>query len=604
MAGFIPEQILEEIQLRSDIVEVVSQYIPLKRAGANFKAPCPFHNEHTPSFIVSPSKQIFHCFGCGAGGNVFGFIMQYEHLGFVDAVKLLAGKSGIAIPENVKTKDTKGTKGLLDINKFAAEQFHKWLCDPKIGKPAYEYLKKRGIKNDTIKKFQLGFAPLHNELLGKAKEKDFPVDVLKRAGLVVGNNGSFHDMFRNRLIFPIFNTIGKVVGFSGRILDKAMPKYINTPETQIFHKGKILYGLHASKAEIIKQRQVLICEGHFDFIRLFQEGIRYAVASQGTAFTQDQVHALRRYTDEIIVAFDSDTAGNKAALAGLEMFLEEGLRVRIISLPEPYDPDLFIKDKGVQSFSQLIAKARDILDVKLLRLCKEYSIKTVDGKLKIVGQLLPDINKIKNDIWKRQFIKKIAAKLDIPEDTLWIELKRLKRPYRKKNKETSSSFTIGKIASQSGSFSGERLLIQLLLNDDPLPELIRHMLDLSELQSQEHREVLALIMKLKNSEKWKGLSSLMAHIKDENLMRLVSQLAAGEISCIDREKAIIDCLYNIRRKYRSGKIKEFIGEMERAEKGGEDISNLVYQINQLQKELIQLEQNFKSSVSTTSHVSV
>ena len=251
MPGYIPESIIEEIQLRSDIVEVINTYIPLKKAGANFKAHCPFHNERTPSFTVSSSKQIFHCFGCGAGGNVFKFVMDYEHLNFVDAVKLLASKVGIAVPEKAENKAALGSKELYEINQFAADFYYKCLCDTKL--PANNYFNNRNIKKEIVEKFKLGYAPSNGALLKEAKKKGIPINLLKKVGLVVENKNGISDMFRNRVMFPIFNAMGKVVGFSGRVLDDSLPKYINTPETQIFHKGKVLYGLNFSKTEILKQ---------------------------------------------------------------------------------------------------------------------------------------------------------------------------------------------------------------------------------------------------------------------------------------------------------------------------------------------------------------
>lgn len=613
MANFIPEQTLEEIQIRSDIVEVISHYIPLKRAGANFKALCPFHNERTPSFIVSPSKQIFHCFGCGEGGNVFGFVMKYEHLTFVDAVKLLADKAGVVIPEQKEKIGTDKAKGLWEVNKFACGLFNKWLCNPDVGKPAYTYLKKRGIKDEIINKFKLGYAPGGNELLKEVKKAGISTDLLKQAGLVVAGNSGPQDMFRNRLIFPIFNATGNVAGFSGRVLDDKLPKYINTPETQIFHKGKVLYGLDISKSEIMKQRQVIICEGYFDFMRLYQEGIRYAVASQGTAFTEDQVHLLRRYTEEIVVSFDSDIAGKKAALAGLEMFLKEGLQVRVITLPKPHDPDSFIREKGIDLFRKLITEAKGILEVKFTRLCKEYSTNSIDGKLKVISQLLPDIAKIKNDIWKRQFMKKIASALSVPEDSLWIELKRLRKPSWRQAEKTIPSLVTRKAFGMTEEFIGERYLVQLLSDDNPLPDVVRENLNLDELQSVKYRQILELLMKLKDSGRWKGLRSLMVEIKDQTLLNLISQFAVEEISCQDKEKAIMDCLYKVKCRYRETKIRELINKIEKMEKdtmpsrlkpeqigrptsaGRQDVSDLVRQIDRLQKELIQLRQDFKKS---------
>lgn len=588
MPGHIPEEIIEEIQNRCDIVEVINSYIPLKRAGGNFKALCPFHNERTPSFMVSPSKQIYHCFGCGAGGNVFGFIMQYERLDFVSAVKLLADRTGVVIPEKKLTREETGFGDLWELNKFACDLFHKWLYNPNIGKHAYNYLKGREIKDEIIKKFLLGYAPSANELLKEAGKKGFSADALIKAGLIIKSESGPVDMFRNRLIFPIFNAVGKVVGFSGRVLDNGLPKYINTQETALFHKGKILYGLHISKPEIMKEDRAIICEGYFDFLRAYQEGLHEIVASQGTAFTIDHVNLLRRYASIIIVAFDGDTAGDKASLSGLGMFLSEGLQVKVVTLPADYDPDKFIKEKGIAEFRNLILKAKDILTVKLERLCGEYNAATTDGKLKIIAELLTDIANIKNEIQKRQFIKQVAAKLNVPEESIWLELKRSKKPGAfKKTQDVKLGHAIEKTFAKSNESPGERQLIQLLMDNDPLPSEVLDESLTGQMKNNAYKEIFGLIVKLKKLDRWKGPSSLMAYIKDENLTKVISQLSIEEIrEGLDKKKIIGDCIYDIKRRHKEDRIKNLISQIEEAEKKKQDVSGLMQEVNSLRKEPI------------------
>lgn len=574
MSAFIPEEVLDDIRSRCDIVEVINSYIPLKRAGGNFKALCPFHNERTPSFIVSLSKQIYHCFGCSAGGDVFGFVMQYERMDFVDAVKLLADRAGVVIPEKKIPREETNLKGLWEVNRFASELFHKWLYSP-VGKPAYSYIKGRKIKDEVIKKFLIGYAPSGNEFLKEANKKGFTKDILIRAGLAVNSGNGPADMFRNRLMFPIFNPVGKVIGFSGRVLDDGLPKYLNTPETPLFHKGRVLYGLHVSKPEIIKEGRVVICEGYFDFLRSYQEGLQNIVASQGTAFTIDHVHLLRRYASSIVVSFDGDTAGDAAAMRGLEMFLEEGLQVKVLLLPKGYDPDSFISERGIAEFRKLISGARDILDTKLDRLCEGYPIVTTDGKLKVIMAILPDINKIQNEIYKRQFIKQVAARIGIPEEGIWIELKRVKKP-------GTAEGTIEKVLLKSAESPGERQLIQVLMDTDTLPELDPSVI--TQMRNAGYRTILELIIKLKKTDRWKGPASLMAYIKDEGAARLVSQLAASEIpQGLDKSKIIGDCIYDIKRRFKEEKIRQLIAKIVEAEKNKQDVAGLVLEVNNLRK---------------------
>lgn len=576
--NFIPEEILDDIRSRCDIVEVINSYIPLKRAGGNFKALCPFHNERTPSFIVSPSKQIYHCFGCSAGGDVIGFIIQYERLDFVEAVRLLAERAGVTIPAKNIPKGETNLKGLWEVNRFACELFHKWLYNPATGKIARNYLAGRGIKDEIIKKFFLGYAPGGNEFLKEAKKKGFQDDILMRAGLIARSAGGAADMFRNRLMFPIFNPVGKVIGFSGRVLDNGLPKYLNTAETPLFHKGKVLYGLHVSKPEIIKEGRVIICEGYFDFLRAYGEGLQNIAASQGTAFTLDHVHMLRRYANSIVVSFDGDSAGNEASFRGLEMFLEEGIQVKVVLLPQGYDPDLFIKEKGISEFRKILHGARDILDTRLERLCAEFPIDTPDGKLKVVMAILPDTAKIKNEIYKRQFVRKTAARLGIPEEGIWIELSRLKKP--RTVEKSQDGFTTEKIFAKSNESPGERQLVQALMDSDILPEESIA----KQMRHPGYKTILELIIKLKKANRYKGPGSLMTYIKDEGLSMLVSKLASEEIpGGLDKTRIISDCIYDIKRRFKDNRIKYLISKIEEAERNKQDVTNLVLEVNNLRK---------------------
>lgn len=589
MNTFIPEEILEDIRSRCDIVEVINSYIPLRRAGSNFKTLCPFHNEKTPSFIVSPSKQIYHCFGCGAGGDVFNFIMQYEKIDFVDAVKLLADRVGVVIPEKSLPKGETGLKDLWEVNRFACELFHKWLFSP-IGNACLKYIRGRDIKIDIIKKFMLGYAPGGNQFFEEARRKGFSEDILLKSGLAVRSENNIVDMFRNRLIFPIFNHIGKVVGFSGRVLDDGLPKYINTQETPLFHKGKVLYGLHVAKPQIMKEGEVIICEGYFDFLRAYQEGLQNVVASQGTAFTIDHVNLLRRYASCIIVSFDADTAGATAALRGLDMFISEGIRVKVLQMPEGYDPDTFIKEKGVGEFHRLIAEAKDILETKLDRLCSEYPINTTDGKLKIISRILTDINNVRNEIYKRQFVTLVARRLGVPEESIWIELKGLKRSITSQPQGAiKTHFTTEKVfasLNRQGECPGERQLVQVLMDDEPLPEWFPSEI-IGQVKHPGYKALLDLIIKLKKTGRWKGPSSLLTYIKDENLRKVISQLSIEELpQGVDKQRIIRDCIYDIKKRYREDRIRSLIARIEEMERNKQDVSGLVQEMNELRKEVM------------------
>ncbi|MFH1132364.1 MAG: DNA primase, partial [Pseudomonadota bacterium] len=568
MAGHIPEEIIEEIQSRCDIVEVIGGYIPLKRAGTNYKALCPFHNEKTPSFTVSQAKQICHCFGCSAGGNVINFVMKYEHLDFVDAVKLLADKAGIEIPEKHFGNEGVVSKGLWDVNKSAAELFSKWLYSLEKGREAFSYLKNRGITEETIKKFSLGYAPGTNELVKELTKKGFSSDLLLKAGVAVKTDRGVMDMFRNRLMFPVFNPAGKVVGFSGRVLDNGLPKYLNTPETSIFHKGKILYGLHASKGDILKDDRVVICEGYFDFLRTYQEGLRAVVASQGTAFTIDHVHLLRRYASGIVICFDGDAAGNKASIGGINMFLEQGAQVRVMELPAGYDPDTFINDKGISEFKNLADTAKDILDIKLNRLCSENSMASTEGKLKVIAGILPDILNVKNEIHKRQFVKKVADKLFLPEESIWLEIRRVRKPYaEKKQQGVKAAFTTENVITRLLESPAEKHLVQMSMDDEPLSSDISDTGIINQMRHPVYKIILESIMNLKKNGRWKGTNSLMTGINDEGILKAITQLAAEEMpQGLDKRKNISDCIYAIKKKNKEERVRGIIAQIKDGEK--------------------------------------
>ena len=341
MAGLIPENILEDILGRVDIVEVISGYIPLKRAGRNFKALCPFHHEKTPSFMVSPDKQIYHCFACGVGGNAFNFLMQYERLEFPEAVEALARKAGVNLPKDQK-QDQRAVSlitQLYKINELAADFYAHNLISSQ-GSSARSYFLKRGLKDETIKTFNLGFAHDRWDLLiNYLRAKGISLSLLEKAGLVLAKEGGgYYDRFRNRLIFPILDIKSRVLGFGARVLGDALPKYMNSPETPIYIKGKNVYGLNFAHEAIREEDAVVVVEGYLDFIIPYQAGVHNIVASLGTAFTPDQAKLLKRYTHNVVMVYDADKAGELASLRSLDIFIDEDMNVKVASLPLGSDP--------------------------------------------------------------------------------------------------------------------------------------------------------------------------------------------------------------------------------------------------------------------------
>ena len=445
MAGLIPENILEDILSRVDIVEVISGYMPLKRAGRNFKALCPFHREKTPSFMVSPDRQIYHCFGCGESGNAFGFLMQYERLEFPEAVETLAKKCGVTLPESklLDAQTVSLSTQLYKINELAT-LFYEHLLNSEGGLSAKNYLIKRGIKAETIKLFKLGFAADRwDGLMNHLRAKNISLTLLEKAGLILTKEGGgYYDRFRNRIIFPIFDIKSRTLGFGARVLpapsealssskgkaegDNTLPKYINSPETPIYIKGRNLYGLNLARDAIRENDYVVVVEGYLDFMMPYQEGLKNIVASLGTALTNEQARLTKRYTHNVVMVYDADDAGELATLRTLDIFIEEGMEVKVVTLPEGFDPDLFVRKNGISAFKEKIEQAQNLFDYKLGILKSRYNPKDIHGKVKITQEMLSTIHKFKNAVLKSEYIKKLAQDLNLEEEPLLQELKKIK----------------------------------------------------------------------------------------------------------------------------------------------------------------------------------
>ncbi|AXA36350.1 MAG: DNA primase [Candidatus Hydrogenedentota bacterium] len=421
---------------RVDIVEVVGEYVPLKRAGQNYRGLCPFHREKTPSFNVSPTKQIFHCFGCGVGGDAIRFIMRIEHLEWVDALKLLAQKHGIPLPEFERRTADKAIQDaktkLYEVNKLACEFYaanlQKALKDPKH--PATQYLAKRKINAELATRFSLGLAPTGwTDFTEAAKRAGFEPETVVGAGLAIrhSESGRVYDRFRNRIIFPICDSLGRPVAFGARVYapDAAPdePKYINSPETAIYRKGQVLYGLHLAKDSIVREGYALLMEGYLDVIRAHQFGFTHAVATCGTALTEEQGGTLKKLARRVLFAYDGDEAGQKAMLRGCEVLLEYELGIQVVVLPDPHDPDSYLVEYGTEPFRQLIAKSRDFFDFFLDRAIERFGSGTVAAKVECVQFLIPILQRVRNAVAQREYVRMAARRLDVDEAALLRQLR-------------------------------------------------------------------------------------------------------------------------------------------------------------------------------------
>jgi DNA primase len=438
--GTIPSETIEQIAAANDIVEVICSYFPLKRAGSNFKALCPFHQEKTPSFTVSPSRQTFHCFGCGAGGSVFRFVMEYEHVDFPSAVGKLAARAGITIVQTrgaaEEDRQYERRRKLLKLHSEAAQWFHENLIKGEVGEPARKYLKRRGITGEIANGWQLGYAPDEWDAFGRwAQGQGYEQRDLLASGLLktrdeddAQRHQSAYDRFRGRIIFPICNDVSEVIAFSGRLVqdEQGAAKYLNSPETPLFRKGNVLFGLHKSKRALIEANCAIVCEGQLDLITLFEAGIRNVVAPQGTAFTENQARVLKRYVKEIVLCYDSDRAGQKAAEKSLSPLLRSVAHtawynalsnhfyVRIAEMPPGKDPDALVREEGADAFRERIANAPDFFDYWIDRQTRKTDWSSLKARMDLAASLASTVSEIHDPMYRGEVEHKVATRLSIP----------------------------------------------------------------------------------------------------------------------------------------------------------------------------------------------
>jgi DNA primase len=422
----------EEIKRAVDIVELIGQFVQLKRAGLNYIGLCPFHSEKAPSFSVSPSKQMFHCFGCKKGGDLFAFWMAYHQVSFSQAMKDLAEKYHISIPEGRSGPSVSGEAALretlLTLNETAAHFYHQILTRSEKGKPGREYLERRGIPSEIIGSFRLGYASDDWEgLTGFLRDKKIDPGKAVQAGLIIPRkDGGHYDRFRGRVLFPIINMRQQVVGFGGRVLDQSLPKYLNTPETPVFQKGELLYGLHDAHGPIRKSGRAVIVEGYTDVLALRKHGFHMAVATLGTALTRDHVRRLKGYAGETVVVFDADAAGKAAALRSLSIFLDEGMSARVLVLPEGEDPDSFVNKNGLQAFEELLNRAAPMFDFFLdLRMAAAGN--RIEGQVEVLQDMIPLLLELRNHVQRAMYVKRLSEKLGIAESSVLAELSKAAR---------------------------------------------------------------------------------------------------------------------------------------------------------------------------------
>jgi DNA primase len=530
MGGIFSPATLEQVRAASDIVDVIGASIPLKRAGTNFIALCPFHKEKTPSFNVNPHKQIFHCFGCHKGGDVFTFVKEYENIDFPDAVRRLAERARIPLemdqqsghPEIRHLKDQ-----LLQIHEQIAQRWQTALASDPAAQVARDYLARRGVGQEAIQLFRLGYAPeAWDDTVNWAKSKHFETPVMEQSGLILRKEGTdhFYDRFRGRLIFPICDEQARVIGFSGRVLsgDEKTAKYVNSPESPIFTKGKVLFGLDKSKRALLDKQSAIICEGQLDLIACFMAGVTNVVAPQGTALTADHTRILKRYVEEVVLCFDSDNAGQNAAVRSLDSLLASGLAIRVAALPAPHDPDSYIKESGGPAFARLMENARGFFDFYLDRLCTLNDAASDRGRQAIVQAMAEAVNKTNNDVLLDTYAQKTAVRLGVAAQSVRDEFKKIPGAAVIEEDETAPA-----PASEMPRPSPvEMWLLRFLLESDDYVPWVAARLELDWLMHPMTREIVSQRFVAGANNSWPGVAAWLSQLENPEWRNLVTEILA------------------------------------------------------------------------------
>ena len=559
MAGFLSPDMRERIRAASDIVDIIGSYVPLKKNGANFTALCPFHKEKSPSFNVNPHKQIFHCFGCHKGGDVFTFVKDYENIGFMDAVRRLAERAKIPLEfENTPgAQESRHLKDqLLDIHEQLTTRWQNCLANEAAGQLARDYLAKRGVSADAIKLFRIGAAPeLWDDTVNWAKGKNFPIEIVEKAGLIIKKEetGRHYDRFRGRLMFPICDEQGRVVGFSGRVLsgDAKTAKYVNSPETPIFTKSKIFFGLDKSKRAILDAGFAIICEGQLDLIACFTNGVQNIVAPQGTAFTESHARIIKRYANEVVLCFDSDNAGQNAIVRSLDHLLASGLAVRVAVVPSPHDPDSFIKANGGGAFNDIIKNAAGFFDYYLNRLCATNEINSDKGRLVILKSMAEAVHKTGNSVLVDTYAQKTALRLGVAVESVRAEFSKFKvQGSEFRVQEPDADETLNPEPERLNPPSPLELhLLKLLLLHDELVVTAVPNLDVNWILHPHIRQIVDLRFAAHEHETWHNLAEFLDSCESAEQRNFITEAVTEDRKIPNPETQLADMALKLRNQF-------------------------------------------------------
>jgi len=618
MAGTLSPATRERIRAASDIVDVIGSYLPLKKAGANFVALCPFHKEKTPSFNVNPHRQIFHCFGCHKGGDVFTFVKEYENIGFMDAVRRLAERAKIPLeydqtPGEQQSRHIKDQ--LLQLHEQITQRWQNALLNEAGGQIARDYLTKRGVSPEAVKLFRLGYAPdAWDDTVNWAKNKNHDLALVEKAGLIIhksetrtpnseaqesksqipdprpqtpdpkSGTRNFYDRFRGRLIFPICDEQGRVIGFSGRVLsgDEKTAKYVNSPETPIFTKSRVFFGLDKSKRALLDAGFAVVCEGQLDLIACFMAGVQNIVAPQGTAFTADYARIIKRYVDEVVLCFDSDEAGQNAAVRSLDHLLASGLAVRVAVVPAPHDPDSFIKANGGEAFRKLVEDAEGFFDYYLKRLCEENDVKTDKGRTVVVRSMLEALQKTGNRVVFDKYAHALTFKLGLSFRSIVDEFQKVLNEQPSEKREESSE-TATSTETPRPSTQEFWLLKLLLLHDDLVAWTALH-LDVNWISHPFVRQIVERRLTAQTNETWQSLAAFLDECESPGMRGLVTEAVAEDRKLPNPDQQLGDVVLKLRNQFLDRQIAASIQRASQPETSETDRMELLRQQQELRQQ--------------------
>ncbi|RKU29914.1 DNA primase [Candidatus Poribacteria bacterium] len=574
--GLVPRETIDEIQSRSDIVDIISECgVVLRPAGQSYKGLCPFHDEKTPSFTVSPQRQMFYCFGCQTGGNVISFVQKHEGKSFIETIEWLAERQNIMLPtqDARESANQKRLRTLEDLNRFAVEYYHRQLLTERASESARQYLKHRGVQPKTLRSFQLGYATSgRRELVKVAMDKGFTIQQLVDVGLIKDEDKGPQDRFWNRILFPIQNERGVPVGFGGRALsEEHQPKYLNSPATSLYDKSNILYNLDKARQSLYKQQRVLLVEGYMDVLMLYQAGVEHVVASSGTSLSENHARLLKRFVPEVVIVYDGDTSGFQAAQRGLLRLLAEDLRVRVALLPAGEDPDSFTRQHGADAFTQLTDKAINLIEFQIQAVIQNRDIHRVDVKMQVVKEVTETLLNLKNRVERSEYIKYAARELRVDERVLWDELKDAGFKETSGPRQTNRR----KVAPQKLSARAqiEHQLIEALIQNPALLSYVKSQFDCQHFTEPRFAKIAQLLWEADTDGEQMDIQTLINDASDEALNAFVSSVLLRKTPPPNLQARVEGCLKKLRnfhlqdleQRVRSHALAEGADEMETLE---------------------------------------